>query len=711
MQADPAAAGPERAERGNAWRGPTPAVVLALLTDGPTVAYGLWTIVSTLTATTGASTRSGLTPGALVCALLSAAFGLIVWRKPTWIGAYVRSAEELPAQESLVLSSRARIGLLVAIPFAIAVWMATRSLVALWAIALVGYWLATAIGIVQQSGPPHEPARSATDLAIEQRRLRILHVLALACAVFTLLAIRPRTDDPFYLSMSVSVGDFPDQPLLATRTLHGAESDTLSAQPMFAPYKIHSFETLAGYIAYLTGIDVSVIVHFGIATLFGWLTVFALARLMRWLLPASWLLATAATLSYLVIDGTAGRGYANQAFVRMFNGKAAMLSFAVPLILLYGLRFGARATASRFVLLALAQIGAMGMSSTGIWLAPILAVLAAAAGTPRARELPKTILLGSLSAAYVLAMGAWIFMQLPADKGVIITTGAPAPTGSAIEIGAASLAFVLPDVLGPERTAIALLTVFTLAWVLARGVAAFRLLAYLGVALVTVLVNPWLTTVVGRLITGSITYERVFWILPVPIAIGLAVAHIQRWLALRIAPRAALIAACAMLLGFYAVSVERTVIGESNRAWMQFPPALKVWPMARAVAERLCKLAPHGNTILASAAVSQQLVTIGGCGHPVIADERWLVAPIEEKERRIAFQRYISVYEDIAAADVPEFRQNLDRYRVKVIAMTPEGLRNREVKTQLRAHGFKKMAIVATQHIWLRRFKSRPEPL
>jgi len=542
--------------------------------------------------------------------------------------------------------------------------------------------------------------------------MRALHVIALASAVFTLIAIRPRTDDAFYLSMSVSVFDFPDQPLLATRTLHGAPSDTLGPQPMFAPYKIHSFETLAGYIAYVTGLDVSVIVHFGIATLFGWLTPFALARLMRWLLPSSWLLATAATLSYLVIDGTAGRGYANQAFVRMFNGKAAMLSFALPLILYYGLRLGARVTAPRFALLALAQISAMGMSSTGIWLAPILAVLAAAAGTPRARQLPKTIALGSLSAAYVLAMGAWIFAQLPADKGAIVAAGAAAPpVASASEPGAASLAFVLPDVLGPEHTAIALLTVFTLAWVLARGVEAFRLLVYLGVALVTVLVNPWLVSVVGRLITGSITYERVFWVLPVPVAIGLAVAHIHEWLAPRWSPRASLAVACALLLGFYAVSVERTVIGEGNRAWLQFPPALKVWPMARAVAERLCKLAPDGNAILASAAVSQQLVTIGGCGHPVIADERWLVAPLEEKERRLSLQRYVSVYDDLTADRAPRLRDDLERYKVKVIAMTAEGLRNREVKAQLRAHGFKKMAVVATQHIWLRRFRSRPVSL
>jgi hypothetical protein len=697
------------AESRNASRVPSPAVVLALLTDGPIVAYGLWTIVSTLTSTTGASTHTGLTPGVLVCALFSAALGLIAWRKPAWIGAYVRSAEELPAAAPLAIDPRMRIALIAGVPLAIAVWIATRSLIALWVIALLGYWVATAIGLMQREAEPRVPAPVTTGANVERKRMRVLHLLALACAVFTLVASRPRTDDPFYLSMSVSVADFPDQPLLATRTLHGPPSDTLGAQPMFAPYKIHSFETLAGYIAHLTGVDVSVIVHFGIATLFGWLTAFALARLTRWLLPSNWLIATAVTLSYLVIDGTSGRGYANQAFVRMFNGKAAMLSFAVPLILYYGLRFGARATAPRFALLALAQISAMGMSSTGIWLAPILAVLAAAAGTPRARELPKTIALASLSAAYVLAMGAWIFSQLPADKGTIITSGAPAPVAaSASEIGAASLAFVLPDVLGPERTAIALLTVFTLAWVLARGVEAFRLLVYLGVALITVLVNPWLTGVVGRLITGSITYERVFWVLPVPLAIGLAVAHFQGWLAQRGSPRAAFALSAALLIGFYAVSVERTVIGESNRAWLQFPPALKVWPMARAVAERLCKLAPEGNTILASAAVSQQLVTISGCGHPVIADERWLVAPIEEKERRVSLQRYVSVYEDLTAERAPQFRQDLDRYQVKVIAMTAEGLRNREVKAQLRAHGFKKMAIVATQHIWLRRFKSRP---
>jgi hypothetical protein len=705
----PTSVGARAAESRDASRGRTAAVALALLTDGPIVAYGLWTIVSTLTSITGASTRTGLTPGVLGCMVLSAVLGLIVWRKPDWIAAYVRSAEELPAAAPLAIDPRVRIALLLGIPFAIAVWMATRSLVALWAVALVGYWIATAIGLTQRAELPGMPAPSATDAVTEQRRIRILHLLALACAVFTLLAIRPRTDDPFYLSMSVSVADFPDQALLATRTLHGPESDTQGSQPMFAPYKIHSFETLAGYIAYLTGLDVSVIVHFGIATLFGWLTPFALARLMRWLLPSNWLLATAATLAYLVIDGSAGRGYANQAFVRMFNGKAAMLSFAIPLILYYGLRLGARVTGPRFALLALAQIGAMGMSSTGIWLAPIVAVLATAAGTPRARELPKTVALGSLSAGYVLAMGAWIFSQLPADRGVILTSGAPAPAGSTTEIAAASLGFVLPDVLGPEHTAIALLTMFTLAWALARGVEAFRLLAYLGVALLTVLVNPWLISVVGRLITGSITYERVFWVLPVPVAIGLAIAQLMGWLSARFSARASLGLTCALFVAFCAVSVERTVIGESNRAWLQFPPSLKVWPMARTMAERLCKVAPRGTVILASEAVSQQLVTIGGCGHPVIADARWLVAPIEEKERRIALQRYVSVHDDLPAERVAQFHADLDRYRVKVVGLTAEGLRNRTVKAQLRAHGFKKLAVVATQHIWVRRFKTRRE--
>ena len=170
--------------------------------------------------------------------------------------------------------------------------------------------------------------------------------------------------------------------------------------------------------------------------------------------------------------------------------------------------------------------------------------------------------------------------------------GLPPPTGTALEVGAANLAFIVPEVLGGERIAIGLLAVFTLACFAARKVAAFRLFAYIGVALVTLLVNPWLTNVVGRYLTGSITYERVFWLLPVPVAVGLCVANAKQWFEAKLSAREATLLACACLLMFYVATVERLVIGEANRAWLQFPPVLKVGPVARKVAEELCRIAP-----------------------------------------------------------------------------------------------------------------------
>ena len=55
------------------------------------------------------------------------------------------------------------------------------------------------------------------------------------------------------------------------------------------------------------------------------------------------------------------------------------LAVGVPLVCAYGMRFGLRPNAWRFALLSLAQVSFMGMSSTGIWLAPVLATLSVVA--------------------------------------------------------------------------------------------------------------------------------------------------------------------------------------------------------------------------------------------------------------------------------------------------------------------------------------------
>ena len=210
----------------------------------------------------------------------------------------------------------------------------------------------------------------------------------------------------------MAVVDYPQQALLSLKNLHGPASDTLALQKMFAPYRVHSFEVLGGLISRLTGIEAVRVIHLGLAPLFGWLAPFAIARLLRLLAPRDWLIALLAVVIFYCIEGTASRGYANHAFVRMFNGKSVLLTIGVPLICAHGLRFGARPSVARFVLLALAQIAAVGLSSTALWLAPTLAMIAVAAGTPSLRRWPLRLAGSFASSAYVLALALWVMGQL-----------------------------------------------------------------------------------------------------------------------------------------------------------------------------------------------------------------------------------------------------------------------------------------------------------
>ena len=691
------------------------------LTDAFLLAYAAFTIACQVTVLAG-----GLP--SMLWRLGSVAFGLVAalaiwalnWGRPT-LQAHLHDDACVPPPEPIAGRAAARVPL-AGLLLAMLAFLVTRSAWVVWACALgvAGYALAQGS---RAQAPPVEPAPRSPSEARETDEsdplARVLvHAYALLAMAIALFTVRPRSDDAFYTSMAHSLLRAPDLPLLSTSLVHGPPSALLGPQPMFAPYRVHSFELLGGYLGGAFGIDPTTVLHVGLAALIAFLTPYALARLLRQLVPALWPYALAAVMLFYCVEGSASVGYANQAFVRSYHGKSALLTLGVPLILSHALCFGAAPSRRRFLWLVLAQVMGVGLSSTGLWLGPLLAVLGAAAAAGGLRAQLRRGALAALASAWVLAIGVWVFGEMRTHKGIRAddlpevepvaavapsTPGAPATGTAALPLAPAAPVSPLEDAvgiaLGPERTAVVLLATLPLALAALPLGLVFRLFGLLGLA-ATLMFTPPLASFVGRFVTGVATYHRLFWLLPIPLASGLAAAGLFDRLR-RSQPQAIAAGITLAALGAgYGLGVQRLLLSEQNRVRFAFPPALEVGVRAREVAVAACELAPPGTYILASPSVSEQIAILPGCGHPVIAAARWMLAGRDDRAQRERLVHFISGDEDLPLEEAGWFLASLDHYAPRVVVLLQEALRNRRVKLLLRLAGYEKVATAAEHNVF-----------
>jgi hypothetical protein len=686
---------------------------LELLTDGFTVAFGGWTIISTLTVILGGTPRGALTGATIVLLTAVALLAVGVWTRARWIEPYLGDAVDTRAPAArLGLLQRGLLLLAVAVP--VVLWLQLRSPWAAWW-SVVGVSLLFVVIAARQR--PNGARAAATGAAAgevlaEQASARdprwlpwLVHILALACALFTLAAFRPRTDDAFYVNMAVTIADYPDLALFSRDMIHGPETPYLPLQQLFPPYRVHSFESLAGLISYWTGIEAVAVLHFGLATFFGWLTPIAIGRALRLLAPRAWLLGLVATLAYYMIEGSASRGFSNQAFVRLFNGKSALLTVGVPLLIVYGVRFAQRPTWPRFALLALAQIGGMGLSSTGIWLSPALAGLAVLAAVPSVRAALVTLPLTLLSSGYVVAVGLWVRGQMSVPEvATALVKGVPGK-GTGPGAGLGLLGWVSEPMLGNETTILATLALFGFAAAVAESAVVLRLFSVIGLFLFAVLANPWIAKLVAATITGKLTYERIFWLAPIPLGLGIACSALYaiacRWLPRE--PAAAL--AAAAVAGFLHVATETLVISRANMATLQWPPVLKVHPNALKTARAVCARTEKGQTVLVPKAIAHSISMLHRCGHPLIAEMRWMKADVSEERRRNNMEATVAKGGP-AEVHLRAFGLGLDRHRVTLAATGRGAWHDRRVQAMLRRQGFERSDWANSYQLWTR---VRPE--
>ncbi len=556
-----------------------------------------WTFCANAAVALGGSLRQLV--GLAASAALAGA-GLLLWRKARLPRSEAEPSEvedgdrkaAAPRKRPQAARSEAQPSEVKKLALAVAIALvtllaATRSLASFW-LGAVALLAALLVGELRSRPlPPPLPPPSRHDMA--------LVALCLLSVLVNLVARRPDADDAWLLNLAVAAADLPDAPLLSRDSLHGLAGPPSGVPAGLPIYRLHAIELLAAAIAWLTPLRAIDAAHLLLAPLAAGLLPLAQARLLRLLVPERWIWGVVFAWLFLVGVGDTHLAYGNFALVRMHQGKSLLASVALPLVAAYALEFAREPRPLRFARLAAMQIAALGASGSALWIAPAVAGLGLACALPLTAR-------GLLIGAAGLAASAY-----PLAAGLTVAEGAQAALAeyglrpaSADRAGHA-LGVVLGD--GPAAGAALLLALA--AGCLARGGLERRFALIFPLGFLLCLWNPWTAPWLAEHLTGVPTYWRVFWVLPLPTLVGMALSAPLRL------PSRPLGAAVAVSLAAVALvwAPSRSTLSPANRVQLG-APGLKVPPAAFAAARALARHAGSGARVLAPYPVATWLSTL-----------------------------------------------------------------------------------------------------
>ena len=246
-----------------------------------------------------------------------------------------------------------------------------------------------------------------------------LLLIALGMA-FPLSFYRPDLDDVSFLHRAVHLAEHPDQPV--------AIVDHLLDRPlplMSAHHVLTSYEPLIALTARALGLDALRTYHTLGAAVAGALWVLVYLALFRQLGQGPWpaRIGTASAMAFLLLEGGAQYRFGPFAFVRLWHGKAILLTVLVPFALLAAWRFLDAPSRRRGARVAGIAIAGVGLSSSAIFLLPTLAGAAALTHVAmrRDRKALRTSLglMGTMAPCLLLALAlATGILPRPADSSV-----------------------------------------------------------------------------------------------------------------------------------------------------------------------------------------------------------------------------------------------------------------------------------------------------
>ncbi|WP_242910098.1 DUF6077 domain-containing protein [Actinomadura terrae] len=530
-----------------------------------------------------------------------------------------------------------------------------------WAPGLVSA-AATAAWLLRRPGPREpdpapEPRPDAPESRPDDTDLRWGTPLALLTgagfAVASLFIVNTDGDDAYFVSRSVATAATGRIPLKDVIFSAGATNEIAGEPP------VASFEVLVGALARVLHVPASSLLWYGVLPLVTFLAIWSLWRLVRAWAPRHAVLCFAVAAVYLLWAGESRASLGAFHLLRMWQGKAVMVSALIPLLYVYLTRWAERRRRGDLALLAAAGIAAVGLTSSSAFVVP-LAVGAAVLPLLAAGRV-RTALAACVAAAYPIASGL----------GVVLLHGKTVVEG-AVHDGPVSYQWVL---LQGTLGVLGGCALWLSPWTARRGVPA---LVGLGVAAVlTLLVLPGILTAAARATDAGQVLWRTMWIVPAPALVGL-LAAVPVPDALR--SRAAAVAAAvtpAVALAVALVVGGTPVWSEASGSTVEGRPSWKLPAEQVGTAREVVRAAKPGTVVLMPVTYMRAVPMLTARVHAANPNPHYL-SMIPAPAHYIADRQMLSVAVRSPYSRKPtaeEMRAALRRVGVSVACVTPRDRR------------------------------------
>jgi len=474
-----------------------------------------------------------------------------------------------------------------------------------YGLALTGFlfiwWLTR-----QECSPPQSKIAISEVSAVFSGRSGVwfLAAFAIIAVIVTLASHRPDLDDSSFIQMAAQTMHYPK---LAPLTFDSSLGFIL--KPFrFAPYRLASYETLVALLASWTGLDILTVYYLLLPGLTSALTIGVSYLFARWFLPSGLaVFATGVFLFIMLAWGESHYTYGNRVFVRLFQGKGLLIALTTPMCIIVGLLLLRRPSLWNWIFLALAQVAAIGVSSSGLICTFITTILVLA--TALKRDIRKVVLASGIVAStliYPAILGIWLRFF----GGSVISLselGTYLPINSSLGLGI--------------REALTLTTI-------ALGFGALnariqkREFELLSVMVLVIIINPWFSEFLSGVSSRNMSW-RLAWAAPIPLLMAVTFAAVISPLFLMRSPIKKLSLFSSFIgvvaLIFFLASAHWTLAASNNVTWSWPSPKLPPeYNLAKKISEEICKLTSHGS-VLANNEIGAWL--------PIVAPELKLVMP------------------------------------------------------------------------------------
>ena len=474
-------------------------------------------------------------------------------------------------------------------------------------------------------------AAIVNELPVSRSRFQRPGIAALILLGMLLVAITHRVDpdDAQYLNFVVTAMDFPFEPLFSHSGLWQDPN-----VPLESPiYRFHTYELLVAALSDAFGVDHKIFYYLILAPIFGGIAALVHWRLAQYLVPQYAFSVVLAWFVLIIALGDSHREFGNFAFVRLYQGKALLVTIGLPLCLLLGLRFSEMPDGRRALALGMAIIASAGLSSSALATVPFVVAATLCGGLLGASRVALTrIIAGGLaSGIFLCAIG--LFLVASIKSGNEIHGVSLFGSGSGLSI-----------VLGDGILGVLILVLFPIAPLFVAGFSRRRLYALTTLIFVGSVLNPWSGDFLAKNLDKALEW-RLFWSVPFMISASISMVGLAALLAGKVPWLKRYAVLFIMLAAILIFSVQWSV-SPSNRVVIAFP-RLKVEPVPYMLAEEIVRRAPLRSTIYAPFWIAEWIPTFRVHPYPLIVRPHYFdfgkirdyfgVSELDRRRRVMAF--------------------------------------------------------------------------